>query len=112
MKKSPKQYSSKHGLLDHFILTFKCNDNPKIITVKDGEIVPAQWLMDMTFEEVEHIGQTDKGIEVAIPIGTFLQIKDGELFQHRCRNLIRLRTTPRTTLCALCHPINDIDNSL
>ncbi len=99
-------------LYDHFILTFKHNALPIIAEEKDGKMVPADWLMDYTFQEAEYVGKDGDCIEIGIPIGTFLQIKDDKKFQWGCRHLIRLRTTQRTILSVMVHPINKIDNRI
>lgn len=104
-------------VLDAFILTFKDNSEPVIVTQQGDDnryrVVPAQWLYDMTngracFIQKDHRG----GIEIAIPIATFLDLKDNRNFQGRCTTLVRLRTGPKTVLGKLCYPIGHIDNKI
>jgi hypothetical protein len=97
---------------DHFILTFKDNVLP-IIEMKDGEIVVSRLLLELTHEQAEYVGKDENnGIEIAIPVGTFLQIKESHRFVSLCSRLCRLRTTKRTLLGYLVHPINAIDNRI
>jgi hypothetical protein len=103
--------------LDAFILTFKDNSEHGAITTQQGpdgkyRTVPAQWLHDITKGEAVYLKNASDGIEIAIPIGTFLEIKDSREFQGRCHNMIRLRTTPKTVLGKLCYPIGHIDNRI
>jgi hypothetical protein len=107
----------KTTILDAFILTFRDNSDPGVITTQQDagggyRIVPAQWLHDLTRGDAVFVEKSEEGIEVAIPIGRFLEIKDSREFHGRCHNLIRLRTTAKTILGSLCYPIGHIDNRI
>ena len=100
---------------DQFILTFKNNSVPIIQTwQKEGkyEIGVSQLLYDLTQGKAKYVGNDGSSIEIAVPIGIFLKIKEDERFIRICSQLIRLRTTQRTLLSYLVHPINSIDNRL
>lgn len=107
----------KTDILDAFILTFKDNSEP-VITTEQGRdnryrIVPAQWLYNITGGKAVYVKKDHKGgIEIAIPIGTFLEIKDTNNFQGRCSTLVRLRSTTKTILGKLCYPVGWIDNKI
>jgi len=89
-------------MLDKIIITFRDNKNAHIIS----ETQVSQYWHDL-----KGITTSEK-LEIAIPIGIFLENKNDAVFQRKFVDVIRLRTSPFSILGYLCYPINGFDNTL
>jgi hypothetical protein len=90
-------------MLDQIIITFRDNNNGHIVS----STRVSQYWHDLKAEVVP-----ESKLEIAIPIGIFLKMKDDRMFQSHFVDVVRLRTTPKSILGSLAYPINGFDNTL
>lgn len=89
-------------MLDKIIITFRDNNNNHIVS-------PTQ--LSQYWHDLKGI-TTDYKLEIAIPIGIFIDKMQCPVFQSMFVDVVRLRTSQRSVLGYLSYPINGFDNTL